>query len=79
MGQHCDLYDIVASKTPLVDWSDPDMTIKVLKLAFLSAIAVLIFSWLVPVNYIFLGLGIGVFVSNVAVVRAAGETLPPVR
>lgn len=62
----------------LLDWTNEEDTLGVLKLAAASAVGVCVVVMLVPVNLIMLVGGCTAFVANTAFVRAASSTLPPV-
>ncbi|KAI9102402.1 integral peroxisomal membrane peroxin-domain-containing protein [Phlyctochytrium arcticum] len=78
MRMYCDGYEDVKNLAPNVDWSDEDATLKTLKNALLSIIPVLLIVRIVPLNYIMLVGGVGMFLYNTALFRAASTTLPPI-
>ncbi|KAI8816315.1 integral peroxisomal membrane peroxin-domain-containing protein [Fimicolochytrium jonesii] len=78
MGIYCDAYDDIKKNGALLDWSDADLTAHLLKMVLVSMFGVTIFVRFVPFNYVLLVAGVGVFLYNTAVFRAAAMTLPPV-
>ncbi|KAJ3090599.1 peroxisome- protein [Quaeritorhiza haematococci] len=78
MGQFADLHDTAREKSKILDWSDEEETVRILKLVVISMFGVIFLVRLVPVNYIMLVVGVAAFLQNTALFRAASTTLPPV-
>jgi hypothetical protein len=77
-GVISDTYDIAYDFYRRIDWSDQEASIQVLKGAVASMIATLIVLYIVPLNICFLFGGLGVFIANTAIFKAASTTLTPV-
>lgn len=73
-----DGYDEIKSHSRLMDWSDEDETTKLLKLALFTMISALLVVQFLPINILFLLGGLGLFLKNTAVFKAARVTFEPV-
>jgi hypothetical protein len=71
-------YDVGYNFYRLLDWTDFNMTNRILKWTLLSLFMTLLVSLVVPLNYLFLFGGVLVLVLNTPLVRAATKTLVPV-
>jgi hypothetical protein len=78
MAKVSDAYDAGYNLYRMIDWSDPDLTQDVLMKTVISMVGTLIVVSLIPINYIALVGGVGVFVANTAIFKAASVTLAPV-
>lgn len=78
MGHVSDAYDAGYNLYRMIDWSDPNVTQDMLLKVILSMIGTLVLVSIVPVNYIALIGGVGIFIANTAIFKAASVTLAPV-
>lgn len=78
MAQVSDVFDLGYNVYKMIDWSNPALTQDVLGVVLLSMIGTLVLVALVPLNIIALVGGVGAFVANTALVKAASVTLAPV-
>ncbi|KAI8824067.1 integral peroxisomal membrane peroxin-domain-containing protein [Fimicolochytrium jonesii] len=78
MGMYCDAYEDVKKNSTVLDWSDEEETIRILKVAVGSMFGVIFVVRIIPFNYIMLLGGVGMFLQNTAIFRAASTTVPPV-
>lgn len=78
MGIYSQVYDDIASFKRHLDWSNEKKSTSLFKVAIGSIFIGLLIAKLVPLNLIFLGGGLVLFVQNTAFFKAASETLPPV-
>ncbi|KAJ3024352.1 hypothetical protein HKX48_000027 [Thoreauomyces humboldtii] len=78
MGMFCEGYEDVKKSSKVLDWSNEEETIHVLKVAVASMFGVIVVVRMIPFNYIMLLGGVAVFLQNTALFRAASTTLPPV-
>lgn len=62
----------------MIDWSDAEITKDVVTKCIGSMFATLITLSLIPLNYIALVAGLGVFLANTALFKAASVTIAPV-
>jgi hypothetical protein len=77
MAQVCDAYDAGYNLYKMMDWSSPDQTLLLMQGAVASIFGTWLLLYLVPWNYILLVAGLGVFIANTAIFRAASLTLTP--
>lgn len=77
LAQVCDLYDAFYNLYKVLDWSTPAYTIMALQVIVASMAGTWLVLYFVPWNYIVLVCGLGVFLANTAVFRAASATLTP--
>jgi hypothetical protein len=78
MGHISDLYDAGYNVYRMVDWSNPDLTKDVLIKVVASMFGTIALVSLVPINSIAMFAGVGVFVTNTALFKAASLTIAPV-
>ena len=78
MFEYNRMYDIIYDFYRMIDWSDPKRTEKILIWATGSMFGILLVTWLFPINYIALVVGVCGIIGNAPLVRAATKTLTPV-
>jgi hypothetical protein len=78
MGQLSDVYDAGYNLYRMIDWSDPQTTQDILIKTVISMFGTLAIVSIVPINYIALVGGVGIFIANTAIFKAASLTLTPV-
>ncbi|KAJ3303609.1 peroxisome- protein [Kappamyces sp. JEL0829] len=78
MGQISDLYDAGYNLYRMIDWSNPELTKDFLVQVVASMAGTVVVVSLVPINIIALFGGVGVFVANTALFKAASVTIAPV-
>nr|KAJ3421811.1 SET-binding factor 2 [Polyrhizophydium stewartii] len=71
-------YDAGYAAYMAINWSDPERTKKILYMVLASMVGSMLLFYFVPLNIVMLWAGVGLFVANTAVVRAASITLKPV-
>ncbi|KAJ3323366.1 hypothetical protein HDV06_001886 [Boothiomyces sp. JEL0866] len=78
MAHVSDAYDAGYNLYRAIDWSNPEQTQEVLKITVASAIGTIAVVSIIPLNLIALFAGLGIFVANTAIFKAASSTLAPV-
>ena len=78
MGMVSDAYDAGYNVYKMLDWSDPDTTFNMIQILSASMVGTWLVLYLVPWNYLLLFGGVGIFIANTAVFKAASLTLTPV-
>jgi hypothetical protein len=78
MGQVSDLYDAGYNVYRMIDWTNPELTQDILWKVLVSIVGTLAVVYIIPINYIALVGGVGIFVANTAIFKAASLTLAPI-
>ncbi|KAJ3083025.1 hypothetical protein HK102_001321 [Quaeritorhiza haematococci] len=78
LARWADTHDYISEKLKVLDWSDEEETMRVLKNVVLSMFGILFLARLVPVNYLMLVGGLGMFLQNTTWFQAASTTVSPV-
>ncbi|KAI8971100.1 integral peroxisomal membrane peroxin-domain-containing protein [Pilobolus umbonatus] len=77
MGEMSDLYDMSAASASRVDWSSEAETMHILQMVIIALFAQLILVWLIPLNIVFMILGICVFLTNTRFAKFVMKELVP--
>ncbi|KAI8895180.1 integral peroxisomal membrane peroxin-domain-containing protein [Globomyces pollinis-pini] len=77
MSKVSDAYDAGYNLYRMIDWSNPEQTKDVLMAVIASMFGTLLVLHFIPINIIALFGGVGIFLANTAIVKAATITLTP--